>query len=50
MKKLINAMLASLFIFAVLVSVPAYTDYVGNPVFVEDAQWLAAPDVMSTWQ
>jgi hypothetical protein len=50
MKKLTNAMLASLFIFAVLVSVPAYTDYVGNPVFVEDAQGPTAPQVMGSWQ
>jgi len=42
-KKSINAMLASLFILAVLVSVPAYTDYVGNPVFVEDAQGIQHP-------
>jgi hypothetical protein len=50
MKRLINVMLASLFIFAVLVSVPAYTDYVGNPVFVENTQGPAAPNVMGSWQ
>ena len=31
MRKLINAMLASLFIFAVLAAIPQYSDFIDNP-------------------
>jgi len=47
MKTLMNAMFASLFVLAVLVSVPAYTDFVGNPVFVE-SQGAVTPDIMGS--
>ena len=31
MRKLMNAMLASLFIFAVVATIPQYTDFIDNP-------------------
>ena len=48
MKKLLNATLASLFMFAVLAAVPAYTDFIDNPG-VTDTQSGHVPDVMGSW-
>ena len=48
MKKLINATLASLFMVAVLVAVPAYTDFIDNPG-ITDTQSAHVPDVMGSW-
>jgi len=49
MKKILSAMLASLFMFAVLLAVPAYTDFVDNPG-ITDTQGAHVPDVMGSWE
>ena len=48
MRKLMNAILASLFIFAVLAAVPAYTDFIDNPG-IADTHGYKLPDVTGSW-
>jgi len=48
MKKILNAMLASLFVFAVLLALPAYTDFVDNPG-ITDTQSAHVPEPMGSW-
>jgi len=47
MKRLVNSMLASLFVFAVVAAAPLYTDFIDNakPGMV-DTQAPQVPDVM----
>jgi len=49
MRKILNSMLASLFVFAVLLAVPAYTDFIDNPG-ITDTQSAHVPDVMGSWE
>jgi hypothetical protein len=50
MRKLLNSMLASLFVFAVLAAAPLYTDFIDNPnPGAVDVNSLHTPDVMGSW-
>ncbi len=49
MKKLINAILASMFVFAVLVAVPAYTDFIDNPGMA-DTNGVKLPQAVLSWE
>jgi hypothetical protein len=44
----INAVLASIFVFAVLAATPLYTDFIDNPGITVDAQAPKVPNVMGS--
>jgi hypothetical protein len=49
MRKLINAMLASLFIFAVVATIPQYTDFIDNPGKAATSG-PQVPENMGSWE
>ncbi len=49
MRKLLNAILASMFVFAVLVAVPAYTDFIDNPGMA-DTNGVKLPHAEISWE
>jgi len=44
-----NAILASLFIFAVVAAIPQYSDFIDNPGMA-DTHGAKMPDVMGSWE
>ena len=49
MRKLINAMLASLFIFAVVATIPQYSDFIDNPGKAATSG-PQVPENMGSWE
>ncbi len=49
MRKLKNAILASLFIFAVVAAIPQYSDFIDNPGMA-DTNGPKVPDIMGSWE
>jgi len=49
MRKLMNAILASLFIFAVVAAIPQYSDFIDNPGMA-DTNGPKVPDIMGSWE
>jgi len=48
MRKLMNAMLASLSIFAVVAAIPRYSDFIDNPGKAATSG-PQVPDIMGSW-
>ncbi len=49
MRKLMNALVASLFIFAVVATIPQYTDFIDNPGMA-NTNGPKVPDIMGSWE